>query len=184
MGHETVSPSNWVRRWAGVLAPGSYVLDLASGAGRHARYLLGLGHRVLAVDLDVSDMSDLHERVEFHAMKADLENAPWPFDPEIFDGIVVTNYLHRPLFPHTFASLRPGGVLIYETFAVGNGEYGRPSNPEFLLKPGELLEVAMGRARVIAFEDGYIDRPKPAVVQRICAVKNGAPVRHFPVSGN
>ena len=139
---------------------------------------------MLAVDLDVSGMLDLHERVNFRLVKADLENAPWPFDPEIFDGIVVTNYLFRPIFPHMLASLKLGGIFIYETFAVGNGEFGRPSNPDFLLKPGELLEMATGQARVIAFEEGYVDRPKPAVVQRICAVKNGAPACHFPVSLN
>lgn len=184
MDHKLVSPSDWVTRWANLLAPRSHVLDVASGSGRHTRHLLELGHRVLAVDLDVSGMLDLRQRVDFHLVKADLENAPWPFDPEIFDGVVVTNYLFRPLFPHLFASLKPGGKFVYETFAVGNGELGRPSNPDFLLKPGELLEIVTGRARVIAFEEGYVDRPKPAVVQRICAVKNGAPARHFPVSLN
>ena len=184
MDHKTVSPSDWVRRWADVLASRSYLLDVAAGSGRHSRYLLGLSHRVLAVDLDVSGMLDLRGRVDFDLMQADLENAPWPFGQGIFDGVVVTNYLFRPLFPHMFASLKPGGMLIYETFAAGNGEFGRPSNPDFLLKPGELLEVCLDRARVIAFEDGYIDQPKPAVVQRICVVKNGAPARHFPVPLN
>lgn len=184
MDHKLVPPSEWVTRWANLLAPHSHVVDVASGSGRHTRYLLERGHRVLAIDLDVSGMADLDGRVDCQLVTGDLENAPWPFDAEIFDGIVVTNYLFRPLFPNLFASLKPGGTFIYETFAVGNGELGRPSNPDFLLKPGELLEMAAGRARVVAFEDGYVDRPKPAVVQRICAVKNGGLARHFPVSGN
>ena len=103
-----------------------------------------------------------------HFVRANLEDgSPWPFTGRRFCGIVVTNYLHRPLFPHLAASLAEGGVLIYETFMLGNEKYGRPSNPEFLLRPGELLE-AFKDLCVIAFEQGYAERPKPAVVQRVC----------------
>ena len=101
---------------------------------------------------------------------ADLEGGPWPFEGQRFAGIVVANYLHRPLFPRLLESLGPGGVLIYETFAVGNERYGRPSNPDFLLRPGELLDVVRGRLRVLAYEDLTVSEPKPACMQRICAV--------------
>jgi hypothetical protein len=113
--------------------------------------------------------------------------APWPFGENRFSGIVIANYLHRPLFPYLFDSLAPDGVLIAETFAHGNAQFGKPSNPDFLLAPGELLEIARAGAstamRVIAFEDGYVDLPKPAMVQRICLVKSafGAAARRFPL---
>ncbi len=101
---------------------------------------------------------------------ADLEGGPWPYEGQQFAGIVVTNYLHRPLFPHLLAALAPDGALIYETFAAGNERYGRPSNPAFLLTPGELQEVVRGRLQVVAFEDQFVPEPKPAMVQRICAI--------------
>ena len=104
---------------------------------------------------------------------ADLESAPWPYAGRTFAGIIVTNYLHRPLFPQLLAALAPGGVLIYETFAAGNERYGRPANPDFLLRPGELLEVVRGRLTVVAYEDLLVSVPKPARVQRICAVDPG-----------
>jgi len=103
----------------------------------------------------------------------DLEAAPWPYAPGRFDGIVVTNYLHRPLIAALLDALRPGGVLIYETFALGNEKLGRPSNPEFLLRPHELLQWVEGRLQVLAFEQGLVDQPKPAVLQRICATQRG-----------
>jgi hypothetical protein len=101
----------------------------------------------------------------------DLEGGPWPFEGQTFDGIVVANYLHRPLFPRLLEALAPGGVLIYETFAAGNERFGKPSNPAFLLKPGELLEAVRGHLDVIAYEALEVSEPRPAVVQRICAVK-------------
>ena len=108
-----------------------------------------------------------------HTLCADLEGASWPYGEEQFDGIVVVNYLHRPLIGALLDALRPGGVLIYETFALGNEKLGRPSNPEFLLRPGELLELVAGRLNVLAFEQGRVERPSPAVIQRICAVSGG-----------
>lgn len=152
---------------------GGRVLDVACGAGRHARYLAGLGLEIEAVDRDTEALAQLSDVPGVHAVAADLEAGPWPYGPEQFDGIIVSNYLHRPLFPRLMESLASGGILIYETFAAGNEAYGRPGNPDFLLKPGELLELARGELRVIAFEEGLVHEPKTAVVQRICAAKLG-----------
>ncbi|WP_460843996.1 class I SAM-dependent methyltransferase [Noviherbaspirillum agri] len=171
-------PSAWVKRFA-PLIPAGEVLDLACGGGRHARLLAALGHEVLAVDQDVSAL-ELAAGPGITTLQVDLEAGPlsgggtWPFEAGRFAGIVVTNYLHRPLLPHLLDSLAPGGVLIYETFAQGNERFGKPSNPLFLLQRGELLDAARQRGEahhVLAFEDGFIDMPKPAIVQRICVVK-------------
>src|SRR5574341_529791 len=140
------------------------VLDLACGSGRHARLLLERGLEAVAVDREPQSIPG----VRF--VRADLEDgSPWPLPCERFQGIVVTNYLHRPLFPVLEASLAPGGVLVYETFMLGNERYGRPSNPAFLLRPGELWEAFAG-LHVIAFEQGRAVRPKAAMIQRLCAV--------------
>lgn len=168
--HETDKPSAWVTRWAERIAPGGHVLDVASGSGRHARWLAARGHVVDAVDRDAEALSQLADIERVTAVCADLENAPWPFERGRYAGVVVTNYLHRPLFPDLIAALAPAGVLIYETFAAGNERYGRPSNPAFLLNPGELLDAVRGRLRVIAYEDLEVSDPKPAAVQRICAI--------------
>ncbi|QAU36099.1 methyltransferase domain-containing protein [Janthinobacterium sp. 17J80-10] len=173
-------PSAWVQRFAPLIAPGE-VLDLACGSGRHSRLLAAMGHPVCTLDRDGAALAALAASAPagIATFQFDLENGtPWPFAPARFAGIVVTNYLHRPLFAAMLASLAPGGVLIYETFARGNERYGKPSNPDFLLRQGELLEVvrnpAMPDWRVVAFEDGYVAAPKPAMVQRICAIAPGA----------
>lgn len=168
--HGQLEPSGWVRRFARLIAAGGAVLDLACGQGRHARYLAGLGYRVEAVDRDSAALTALAGTVGVATRCADLEGAPWPYQAGSFDGIVVTNYLYRPLVPDLLAALRPGGVLIYETFALGNEKLGRPSNPEFLLRPQELLHWVGGRLQVLAFEQGRVELPKPAVLQRICAL--------------
>ena len=171
--HQSLTPAPWVARFAALIAPDSRVLDLASGYGRNARYLAGLGHRVLAVDRDetaLAALAKLSEIPRIETMQADLEGAGWPLAGATFDAVIVTHYLHRPLFPHIAAALDPGGVLIYETFARGNEKHGRPSNPDFLLKPNELLERFAGSLDVIAFEQGYVAQPFAAVVQRICAI--------------
>jgi SAM-dependent methyltransferase len=158
------SPSDWVVRWAPLVQRGP-VLDVASGAGRHARVFIERNLPVVAVDRDAQTIPGAR------FVQADLESGgPWPFTGQRFGGIVVTNYLHRPLFPHIAECLDEGGVLIYETFMIGNERFGRPSNPAFLLKRGELRE-AFASLRVVAFEEGEVARPKPAVTQRICAVK-------------
>jgi hypothetical protein len=133
--------------------------------------LLGLGHRVAAVDRDAGAIAALSALPGVEALVADLEEGPWPYGSRTFTAVVVTNYLHRPLLPRLVESIDDGGLLIYETFARGNERYGRPSNPRFLLERGELLRLAAGCMRVLAFEDLQIDEPKPAVVQRLCAAR-------------
>lgn len=172
-------PSPWVTRFAPLIVPGE-VLDLACGGGRHAKFLASLGHSVLAVDRDEQALASVAGK-GIKTVRCDLEgkeadkSASWPFGRDIFQGIVVTNYLHRPLFGVILESLAPGGILIYETFAAGNARSGKPSNPNFLLQPGELLNIAQGSAtaklHVVAFEEGYVSVPKPAMVQRICLCK-------------
>jgi len=161
--HDIVAPSAWVVRWAPLITRGP-VLDVACGGGRHARLFLDRGSQVVAVDREPQSIPG----VRF--VQADLESGnPWPFPGERFEGIVVTNYLHRPLFRQLIGSLLPDGVLIYETFMQGNERYGRPSNPAFLLRPGELFDV-FGGLRILAFEQGRVWRPKHAVIQRLCAI--------------
>lgn len=168
--HDQLAPSAWVCRFAPLIAARGAVLDLACGQGRHARHLAGLGYRVEAVDRDSASLAALAGVPGVATRCTDLEGAPWPYEAGCFDGIVVTNYLYRPLFAGLLRALRPGGVLIYETFALGNEKLGRPSNPEFLLRPHELLQWVQGRLQVLAFEQGRVELPKPAVIQRICAV--------------
>jgi SAM-dependent methyltransferase len=165
--------SGWIGRWAHLIAPAATVLDVASGRGRHARWFASLGHAVLAIDRDEDALASMHACAGIETLTADLENgAPWPLPAgRTFGAVVVTNYLHRPLFGHLIDALAPGGVLLYETFAAGNASVGKPSNPAFLLEPGELLDAVRGKLRVIAYEDGFVDSPRPACVQRICAVR-------------
>jgi SAM-dependent methyltransferase len=161
------SISDWVARWADLVERGP-VLDVACGEGRHALYFAERGFEVIGVDREAQRIPG----IEF--LQADLEaGAPWPFAGRKFAAIVVTNYLHRPLFPHLAASLDEGGVLLYETFMAGNERFGRPSNPDFLLRPGELLE-AFAALAVVGFEQGIVERPKKAAVQRICVVRGRA----------
>ncbi len=168
--HEIDSPSSWVCRWAGLIRPGGRVLDVACGHGRHLRYLESLGFAVVGVDRDEAAVGAFKGvgGVEIHV--ADIEAGSWPFAAAAFDGVIVTNYLWRPLFRNLVDALRSGGVLIYETFALGNERYGRPSNPAFLLRPNELLHSVEPLA-VVAFEQGLIAAQKPAVIQRMCAVR-------------
>jgi len=172
--HGLQAPSAWVVRFADRIIAGGRVLDVACGQGRHSRYLARRGLRVEAVDRDREAIVALTGVEGVRPTLADIEGGPWPYAGQRFDAVVVTNYLHRPLLSVFRDSLLPGGVLIYETFAAGNQRYGRPSNPEFLLEPGELLELCRG-LRVIAYEDMYVEDPKPALVQRVCAVQGGAP---------
>lgn len=166
------APSHWVVRFAPLVPAGGVVLDLAAGSGRHARFFLGRGHPVVALDRDASRLADLRGAARAEVIEADLEDgSPWPLAGRRFAGIVVTNYLHRPLLPVLTDSLGPGGVLIYETFAAGNERFGKPRNPDHLLEPGELIEAVRGRLRIVAFEEGAVEQPRPAVVQRLCAVK-------------
>ena len=145
---------------------------MASGGGRHARYLASRGYHVDAVDIDPKSIEALAGIGNITARIADLERAPWPYCGQCFDGIVVANYLHRPLLPLLVDAVAAGGVLIYETFAAGNERFGRPANPDHLLNHGELLEVLRGRLRVVAYEEITLHKPRPAAVQRICAVRD------------
>jgi len=165
--HFDLAPSPWVQRWLTLVRPGGAVLDVAAGAGRHARLAARLGFEVDAVDRDASLFADPPPQVR--VLEADIEAGPWPYAGRRFDAIVVTNYLHRPLLPVLADSLETGGALIYETFAQGNERFGKPSNPAFLLAPGELLEAVRGKLRVVAFEDLVVSDPRPAALQRLCA---------------
>ena len=165
--------SNWIARFAAAIKPSGAVLDLACGSGRHARHLAALGFFVEAVDRDATGLAQLAGVARVTTRRADLEGDVWPYTGRQFDAIVVTNYLHRPLFPLLASTLASGGVLLYETFRLGNGSYGKPSNPDFLLRPAELLDFAKaGGLTVLAYEDGFTATPKAAMVQRLCAVKS------------
>jgi SAM-dependent methyltransferase len=162
------TPSEWVVRWAYLVERGP-VLDVACGAGRHAIFFAERGFEVLAVDREDQVLPGA-----IHFVRANLEDgSPWPFPGRRFAAIVVTNYLHRPLFPRLIESLEEGGVLLYETFMAGNERYGKPSSPHFLLRPGELIE-AFGALTVVGFEQGVLERTKKAVVQRICVIRGPA----------
>ena len=172
--------SPWVKRFASLIPKNSTVLDLACGGGRHARLFAQMGYSVLAIDQDVSHISQVKDgRINSQAM--DLELDAWPLEGRLFGGIVVTNYLFRPHLDRLPEMLEEGGVLLYETFAHGNAQFGKPSNPNFLLKPAELLALATRHGlKVTAYEDLYVDDPKPAMVQRLCAVKDGLK-EHIPL---
>lgn len=177
--HGMEPPSAWVRRWSHLVADQGVVLDVACGHGRHARWFYERNHPVAIVDRSPDAIKSIAIAIPAHACEAvvaDIENGPWPFAGRQFDAVVVTNYLWRPLMPTLLASLALGGVLIYETFTQGNETVGKPSRPDFLLRPGELLEVCRG-LRVVAFEDGFEEGPlglAPRFVQRIAAVREAA----------
>ena len=169
--HENLAPSQWIARHAALVPAGARVLDLACGSGRHARLFAQRGARVLAVDRDGAALAAIGNVTGIEMRLVDVETSDWPFAGERFDAIVVTNYLHRPALPRLVASLADDGALLYETFARGNEAYGRPSNPDFLLEPGELLALVGDRLTVVEFAQGLADLGgRPAVVQRLAAV--------------
>jgi SAM-dependent methyltransferase len=169
-----VSP--WIERFGGAIAPPGPVLDVACGSGRHARWFAALGYDVVAVDRDVSGVDDLVGDPHVELVQADLEDgSPRPFVGRSFAGVVVTNYLWRPILDEIVGAVDVGGWLLYETFAVGNERFGHPTNPAFLLRPGELLDLASTHGlRVVAYEDVDVDEPRPAAVQRIAATRRTA----------
>lgn len=174
----TPAPSPWIVRHAPLVPAGARVLDLAAGSGRHARFFAARGARVLAVDRDADALTAMAGVANIEMRAADLEAGAWPLAGESFDAIVVTNYLHRPLFPHLRKALRADGVLLYETFAMGNEAYGRPANPDFLLCRDELLTLAAvaPAMAVVAFEQGLVQgEGRKAVVQRLAAVGAARP---------
>lgn len=165
--HGSLEPSPWVQRWSALVPAGASVLDLACGSGRHVRWFAQRGCRVTGVDRDAAAIEPLRPLAE--VVVADIETGPWPLQGRRFDAVVVTNYLWRPLLATLVASVADGGVLIYETFATGNESVGKPSRPDFLLRPGELLQAAAG-LRIVAYEDGFLAEPE-RFVQRVCAVR-------------
>jgi SAM-dependent methyltransferase len=179
MTHAGPDISAWVRRWSHLVPAGASVLDVACGGGRHLRWFAARGAQVTGVDRDAQALAGLEGAGEL--VVADIEQGPWPFAGRRFDAVVVTHYLWRPLLPLVVGSVGPGGVLIYETFAAGNETVGRPSNPDFLLRPGELLRAVQGELRVVAYEDGFLPDPG-RFVQRIAAVREAPagdqPARH------
>lgn len=167
--HGTEAPSPWIQRWGHLLTPACSALDIACGGGRHMQWLAAQGHAVLGVDRSVEALA--LAQAFGQTLQADIENGPWPLTGQTFGAVVVTNYLWRALWPQITASVAPGGVLLYETFAQGNETVGKPSRPDFLLRPGELLEVcADAGLRVVAYEDGFLTSPD-RFVQRIAAVR-------------
>lgn len=174
------SPSAWVARFACLIPEHGEVLDLACGSGRHSRLLASLGHRVEAVDRDPQALARLADVERVTGRQADLESGAWPYAGRSFAGIVVTNYLFRPRLDDLLDSLADPGLLIYETFMIGNERFGKPSNPDFLLRSQELLARVQRRGwRVLAFEEGALALPRPAMVQRLCAARGDADCRLF-----
>jgi SAM-dependent methyltransferase len=176
--HGTETPSPWIVRFAHLVPAGGEVLDLACGRGRHLRWFAGRGHPVVGVDRDADAIASLQGVGEI--LQADIENGPWPLAGRQFAAVVVTNYLWRPLFPRILEAVAPGGVLLHETFALGNETVGKPSRPDFLLAPGELLRAYPG-LRVVAYEDGFLAAPE-RFVQRLAAVREqpgAAPARYL-----
>ena len=165
------TPSAWVERFLGQIPVRSRLLDVACGTGRHTRLFLDKGHTVTAIDRDLSRIADIRSD-RLVRIEADLETGTsWPLAGEDFAGVIVTNYLYRPILQNLVSSVASAGMLIYETFAEGNEKFGRPMNPDFLLKPGELLNLVHKILRVIAYEDTVMIHPKPAQIQRIAAFR-------------
>ena len=177
MHAEIAEPSAWIRRFASLAPAGGRVLDVAAGGGRHGRHFFALGHGVTFLDIDVRRLGDLDDVAGAEIVEVDLEGGnSWPFGAARFDVIVVANYLHRPHFERYLESLAPGGLLLHESFALGNAEYGRPRNPDFLLTPGDLARAYGARLHIVAYEHGLDAGPPAAVRQRIACVDRPPPV--------
>ena len=180
MAQGTQTPSTWVQRWSHLVPAGGSVLDVACGHGRHMAWFAGRGHSVTGIDRSPEAIAAAAEFGQ--AIEADIESGPWPLEGASFDAVIVTNYLWRPLLPRIVASVAPGGVLVYETFSVGNETVGKPSRPDFLLNPGELLQ-ATATLHTVAFEEGFCSAPE-RFVQRIASVRKpgtspAQPQRHL-----
>lgn len=177
--HGAGTPSDWIVRWSRLVPGGASVLDVACGSGRHLRWFAARGCRVTGVDRNAGALQSLAGVGEL--VEADIEGGAWPLAGRRFDAVVVTNYLWRGLMPTIVDSVAEGGVLLYETFSAAQATVGKPSNPDFLLQPGELLRLAQG-LRVVAYEDGFLDGP-PRFVQRIAAVRErpGQVPMHWPL---
>ncbi len=167
--HRGPRPEPTIAAWAGDVPAGATLLDVAAGGGRHARMFAASGCAVTAVDRDVAALRAIDDaRIE--VIEADLEREPWPFAGRRWDVVVVTNYLWRPLLEHLADALSEGGLLMYETFMVGNERFGRPRSPDFLLRSGELRAFAERQGlEVVAFSQGEVGDPPTAVRQRLLA---------------
>ena len=182
-GHGAGAPSPWLQRWAHLLPTGGTVLDLACGRGRHLRWLAAQGFVATGIDRDTDALAasaDLAAAGRVELIQADVENGAWPCPGRQWGAVLVFNYLWRPLWPQLLAALAPGALLVYETFADGNQTVGKPSRPDFLLRPGELIDRCAG-LRIVAYEDGFLADP-PRFVQRVVALRpaaaGDAPPRH------
>ena len=165
----SIGPSSWLQRHSSLIPHSGPILDIAAGSGRHTQYLLDKGHVVISIYKDVSRLARIKSSRLFIA-RVDLETPkPWPFKNGAFAAIIVTNYLHRPLLPQIINGLAVGGLLVYETFANGNEKFGKPTNPDYLLKAGELIQLTLGHLHIFAYEDLTVDQPRPAQIQRIVA---------------
>ncbi len=175
--HLQSSASPWVRRFAPLAPNASPVLDVAAGGGGHGRLFLDRGHPVTFVDIDTTALQDIAALNGVTVAGIDLEDGRvWPFKPRAFGAVIVSNYLFRPHLPALIGSIAAGGVLIYETFALGNEAFGKPSNPDFLLKPGELLDLVNGELATISYEHGIEEtRGSRRVRQRIAAIRSNTP---------
>ena len=162
--------SSWIERFAHLVPAGARLLDVAAGHGRHALFFAARGARVVAVDRDRAALATFQGTSRIETRVLDLEALQWPLAGETFDAIVLVHYLHRRTLQALLDALAPTGTLLYETFAAGNERFGRPSNPDFLLHPGELADTVRGRLTVVAFEQGQIGGERPAVLQRLAAV--------------
>jgi SAM-dependent methyltransferase len=165
-------PSSWIVKYAQLIPKKGRILDLACGSGRHAIWLAKQGYQVDAFDSDAKALANMKGIGNINVSIVDFESDDWPGSDQRYDGIIVSRYLYRPLLSRLAGLLNPGGILIYETFMAGNERYGKPSNPDFLLLPNELLETYSPLLSIIAFEQGEVEMPRPAVTQRICAKKN------------
>lgn len=172
LGRSIPPPANWVVKHGGVIPPGGTVLDVACGPGRHGRFFRSLGHPVVFLDRDITQVADMASIDDVEIVAQDLEGGrPWPLTGRQFAGVIVVNYLYRPILPALVAAVQPGGALIYETFAVGNEAYGHPTNPDYLLHREELLIAVRPELVVMAYEDVEETEPRPTVRQRILAVR-------------
>lgn len=172
--HSQEAPCVWFVNHTQLVLPASRLLDLACGHGRHARFFAERGACVTAVDRDAAALQSLATTQNVIAECRDIEGDAWPYLQDSFDVIIVCNYLWRPTFASVLAAIKPGGVLLYETFMDGNERYGKPSRPDFLLRSNELLTLTRNTFRIVAYEEGdALDAAgQPfAVKQKIAAIK-------------
>ena len=168
--HNASAPSDWVMAFVDRIRPGGRILDVACGHGRHMRMALDRGYHVTGLDRDLSGVADLTDWPQVELVQADLERGePFPLKGRTFDGVIVTNYLWRPVLADIVACVADDGILIYQTFARGQEKFGRPTNKDFLLTRNELIAAVLPKMTVIAFEHGLIDSDPPRVIQRIVA---------------